>query len=171
MTAMLHHVRLALRALRKNPSFTAIAVLTLAVGIGATAAMFRVVEGVLLRPLNYPNASRIVQLSTSQRGRAFPRLTGPDLVDITAGASSLDRLSFYAGGELGVQLPAHADFAATYFVSPQFFSVLGVLPSLGRDFTLDDASRAALVGVAFAERNFASGAAALGETLRVEGVA
>jgi putative ABC transport system permease protein len=167
---MLHHVRLALRALRKNPSFTAIAVLTLAAGIGATAAMFSVVEGVLLRPLNYPNASRIVQLSTSRQGRTFPRLTGPDLADITETASGFERVSFYFGGEMGVQLASHADFAGTYFVAPQFFSVFGVAPAPGRDFSDTDVNRSAVVSLAFAQRNFGSSVRALSQTLRVEGV-
>src|SRR5262245_25843953 len=163
-------IRLALRTLRNSPTFTAIAVLTLAVGIGATAAMFSVVEGVLLRPLDYPNASRIVQLNTSRQGRAFPRLTGPDLVDITASASRLERVSFYYGGEMGVQLASHADFAGTYLVSPTFFRVFGLAPALGRDFSDDDANRSAVVSMAFAQRNFGSPAAALEQTMRVEGV-
>jgi putative ABC transport system permease protein len=168
---MFHHLRLALRTLKTSPFFAAVAVMTLAVGIGATTAMFSIVEGVLLRPLAYANPSRIVQLNTTQRGRTFPRLTGPDLVDIGAGASRLDDVSFYMGGELGVQLPSHADFAATYFVSPRFFSVFGVPPALGRDFTFDDPSRAAIISGAFAQRNFATVTTALGQTLRVEGVA
>ena len=173
-------IRLALRTLRNSPSFTAIAVLTLAVGIGATAAMFSVVEGVLLRPLDYPNASRIVQLNTSRQGRTFPRLTGPDLVDITASASRLERVSFYYGGEMGVQLASHADFAGTYLVSPTFFRVFGVAPASGRDLVpddlnrsavvSDDSNRSAVVSIAFAQRNFGSPAAALEQTMRVEGV-
>ena len=171
MISVLHHVRLALRALAKSPSFAVIAVLTLAVGIGATTAMFTVVEGVLLRPLNYPNASRIVQLNTSRQGRTFPRVTGPDLVDITAAASEFERVSFYYGGEMGVQLATHADFAGTYLVSPQFLSVFGAAPAFGRDFSDEDASRSAVVSMGFAERNFGTAAAALTQTLHVEGVA
>jgi putative ABC transport system permease protein len=168
---MFDDLRLALRTLRKSPSFTAIAVLTLGAGIGAATTMFSIVEGVLLRPLDYANPSRIVQLNTSQRGRAIPRLTGPDLADITGGVSALERINFYVGGEMGVQLPQHADFAGAYLVSPGFFTVFGVAPAQGRDFTPDDANRAAVVGAAFAHRNFGSDASALGQTLRVEGVA
>src|SRR5262249_53065722 len=103
-STMSDELRYALRTLRNNPSFAAVAILTVALGVGANTAMFSVVEGVLLKPLDYPNASRIVQLNTSfpQRGRSFPRVTGPDAVDIRAGASLFEQVSFYAGGQLGV---------------------------------------------------------------------
>src|SRR5258708_20537522 len=97
---MLHELRYALRTLRNNPSFSTIAVLTLALGIGANTAMFSVVNGVLLRPLDYPNASRIVQLKTSDlnKGRSFPRLSVPDFADIRSAASSLEQVDFYYVG-------------------------------------------------------------------------
>jgi len=116
---MFHELRYALRALKNDPAFAAIAVLTLALGIGANTAMFSVVNGVLLRPLDYPNASRIVQLNTSypQRGRSFPRVTGPDVVDIRSGASALEEVSFYYGGEMGVQMADHAEFAGRCLVT------------------------------------------------------
>src|SRR5438132_13352585 len=160
---MVQELRYALRALKHNPSFAAIAVLTLALGIGANTAMFSVVNGVLLRPLDYPNASRIVQLSTSLRGRVFARPTGPDVVDIRAGASALEQVSFYYGGEMGVQMADHAEFAGTYLVTPNFFSIFGVATAFGRGFEGGQAAqRSAIVGLPFAERNFGSAAAALG---------
>ena len=170
---MFQDLRYALRTLGKNPSFSAIAVLTLALGVGANTAMFSVVNGVLLRPLEYPNAARIVQLNTSnpQRGRQFPRVTGPDLVDIRDTAATLDTVSFYSGGNIGVQMADHAEFAGTFLVTPDFLTVFGVAPALGRSFAVDDAERSAIVGLPFAQRNFGSGEAALGQTLRVEGVA
>jgi hypothetical protein len=87
------------------------------------------------------------------------------------GASTLEQVGFYFGGEVGVQMPHHADFAATYFVTPNFFAVFGVEPTLGRTFAIDDAQRAALIGASLADRSFGSSASALGQTLRVEGVA
>jgi putative ABC transport system permease protein len=170
---MSHELRYALRTLKNNPSFAAVAILTLALGIGANTAMFSVVNGVLLRPLDYPNASRIVQLNTSypQRGRSFPRVTGPDLVDIRAETTALEQVSFYYGGQMGVQMADHAEFVGTYFVTPNFFPLFGIAPAIGRAFTLDDATRAAIVSLPFAQRNFGSGTAAFGQTLRMEGVA
>src|SRR5258708_27086046 len=169
---MLHELRYALRTLRNNPSFSTIAVLTLALGIGANTAMFSVVNGVLLRPLDYPNASRIVQLKTADlhKGRSWPRLCGPDFVDVRSGASALEQVNFYWGGEVGVQMADHAEFVSTYLVTPGFFRVFGVAPAFGRGFEISDARRGAIVGLPFAQRNFGSGAAALGQALHMEGV-
>ena len=169
---MVDELRYALRLLKNNPSFAAIAVLTLALGIGANTAMFSVVNGVLLQPLDYPNASRIVQLNTfyPQRGRSFPRVTGPDIVDIRADGSALEQVSFYYGGEMGVQIADQAEFVGTYLVTPNFFAVFGVAPTFGRGFEANDVQRGAIVSLPFAERNFGSGAAALGQTLHMERV-
>ena len=130
---MFYELRYTLRTLKNNASFTAIAVLTLALGIGANTAMFGVVNGVLLRPLDYPNASRIVQLKTSflQEGRSIPRLTGPDFVDVRSGASAVEQMSFYWGGEMGVQLADHAEFVGTYFVTPKLALGYSRLLSIG----------------------------------------
>jgi putative ABC transport system permease protein len=170
---MFHELRYALRTLKNNPSFAAIAVLTLALGIGANTAMFSVVNGVLLRPLDYPNASRLVQLRTSdvRTGRSFPRLSGPDFVDIQSGASALEQMNYYWGGEVGVQVADHAEFVGTYMVTPNFFSVFGMSPAFGRGFEMSDAKRGAMVSLPFAERNFGSGAAAIGRTIHMEDVA
>jgi putative ABC transport system permease protein len=170
---MLYELRYALRALKHNPSFTAIAVLTLALGIGANTAMFSVVNGVLLRPLGYPNASRIVQLKTSftREGRSIPRVTGPDLIDIRTGTSTLEGASFYYGGELGVQMADHAEFVGTYLVAPNYFGVFGVEPVFGRTFEQRDARQSAVVSLPFAQRNFGSGVSALGQTIHMEGQA
>jgi putative ABC transport system permease protein len=168
---MSNDLRYALRTLKANPAFAAVAVLTLALGVGANTAMFSVVNGVLLRPLDYPNAARIVQLNTSQRGRVFARMTGPDLVDVRAAATVLEDVCFYAGGQLGVQAGDRAEFAGAYLVTPNFFTVFGVTPAFGRGFTADDVLRGAIVSLPFAQRNFGGGASALGGTLRMEGVA
>src|SRR5258708_39820833 len=97
---MFPDLRYAVRTLRITRSSSTFAVLTLALGIGPNTATFSVVNGVLPRPLDYPTASRIVQLKTSdlKKGRSFPRLSGPDFADIRSGASALEQVNFYYGG-------------------------------------------------------------------------
>ncbi len=97
MRNLLHDLRYGVRTLGKSPGFAAIAIVTLALGIGATTAMFSVVDGVLLKPLRYRDADRIVALSTlfTDRGRAIPRITGGDYLDLRA-----DRNTFEVDREL-----------------------------------------------------------------------
>src|ERR671921_2576134 len=99
-------LRYAVRALRRAPAFAVMAVLTLALGIGATTTIFGVVNGVLLEPLPYPGANRIVLVATRwlDSGRITPRLSGGDLQDIARDGSVFDAVSAVYGGEIGVQL-------------------------------------------------------------------
>jgi putative ABC transport system permease protein len=169
----MRNVIYALRTLRYNPGFAIVAVLTLALAVGANTAMFSVVDGVLLRQLPYRNAGRIVAVNTSwpQKGKTIPRVTGPDIMDIRDSAQAFENLSFYYGGEVGVQLANHAEFTGTVWVTPEFFAVFGDSPVFGRLFQPDDGKRAAIVALPFATRNFGSGAAALGQVVHIEGVA
>src|SRR5260370_10520363 len=94
-------VRSAMRTLRNNPTFTLVAVLTLALGIGANTAIFSVVHGVLLAPLRYPDAGRIVSLNTlfRQTGHLTRRLTGGDLVDIRNDTQRFAAISYHFLGQ------------------------------------------------------------------------
>ncbi len=170
---LLRDIRFALRMLRKNPGFTAVAVLTLALGIGASTAMFTILDGVLLKPLRYPDAARIVALNTHWKdsGKESPRTTGGDLMDLRQEIESFEAFSYYHGGELGVQLPGSAEFTGVYEVDPEFFHVFRISPLAGRLFNPEDAGRSAAVGPGFAERNFGSTQNALGQTLHIEGTA
>ncbi|HEY6392687.1 MAG TPA: ABC transporter permease [Bryobacteraceae bacterium] len=153
----------ALRSLRKNPGFAIIAVLTLALGIGANTAIFSIVNGVLLSPLRYPDADRIVALATP----STPRISGGDLMDIRADGQIFDALSYYYGGEMGVQVPRGAEFTGIFFVNPDFFRVFGVRPLYGRWLEPGDLDRAAVISLPFAERNFGNAASALGNKLSI----
>jgi predicted permease len=163
---------LALRTLRRSPGFTAVAILTLAVGIGASAAMFTVIDGVLLKPLPYPDPGRIVAINTywTDSGKQSPRTAGGDIMQIRENPALFEAFTFYHGGEFGVQLPSKAEFVGAYEVDPEFFHVFGIVPAAGRLFNTSDAGHSAAVGFDFAERNFGSAEKTLGQTLHVEGV-
>ncbi len=168
--ALWQDLRYAIRTLAKNPGFAFVAVLTLALGIGANTAIFSIINGVLLSPLRYPDADRIVTVSTAwkQTGKQTPRLTGGDLLDIRSGSQVFEALSYYFGGELGVQLRDRAEFTSTFFVNPEFFRIFGVQPAAGRLLENSDVDRAVIVSLPFAERNFGSAPGALGQTVRIE---
>jgi putative ABC transport system permease protein len=131
-------VRYALRMLAKRPAFTLVAVFTLAVGIGANTAIFSVVNGVLLRPLPYPEPDRIVRLwEQSQRGTRID-VSHPNFVDWRAAAGSFDGFAEYGGGTETVLGGQEAVFADVYTVSDGFFRVFGVAPALGRTFVPEE---------------------------------
>jgi putative ABC transport system permease protein len=171
MSQFLRDVRYGLRTLARSPGFTATAIATLALGIGATTAMFTVVDGVLLKPLRYRDADRIVALSTvfTNRGRSIPRLTGGDFVDIRADRDAFESIASYYGGEVGIQVADRAEFVGAMLTDTEFMNIFAVVPLAGRLFSADDAQRAAIVNLAFATRNFGSGESAVGRPLHLEG--
>lgn len=165
----LTELRYAFRALWRTPTFTVIAVATLALGIGATAAIFAVVNGVLIRSLPYPDPDRIVSVQTRfpEEGRQIPRATGGDWEDLRQHSAFAAAASYY-GGEMGVELGDRAEFQHVYFVTPRFFSVFGIQPAFGRDLREADAKQSAVVSESFARQHYGSPAAALGKRLSVE---
>jgi predicted permease len=144
--------------------------LTLALGIGANTAVFSVLDGVVLKPLRYPDPSRIVTVLNrwTDSGEMTASLAGGDEIDIGASKSAFEAVAYYHGGEVGVQLTDHAEFVGMQLVHPDFFRVFGLSPASGRLFNHEDARRSAIVSLAFAQRNFASPAAALGHSVFIE---
>ncbi len=171
VTILRNDLRFAARELRKHPTFTVTAVLTLALGIGANAAVFTVVERVLLAPLPYSNAERLVMLEThwDETGKTTPRVTGPDAADVREQTRSLEAVSLYSGGSLGVQLQGHAAYTVVTIADANFPRVFGLKPVAGRLYSDADAKHAALVSERFARDNFGKPEAAVGQVMRVEG--
>jgi predicted permease len=140
-------LRYAVRTLRKQPGFTAAAVLTLAVGIGSNAAIFTVVNAVLLRPLPFPGSDQLVAVYTRYlpaTGYDFPyfSLSGPEFADVR---SRVDAFAGIAAYDFSFRNLTGADGEAervlTMPVTSQFFDVLGIRPARGRTFTEDEAQR------------------------------
>src|SRR5277367_1480434 len=132
------HLRHALRQLRNRPGFTAITVLTLALGIGATTAIFSVVYGVLLRPLPYPQPDRIVHLWELDRTGSPMNVAEPNFVDLRTASKSFAALAETSSEETTITGGSEPTRATGAVVSRDFFKVLGVSPLLGRGFSAED---------------------------------
>jgi hypothetical protein len=164
-------LRSVLRSLVKAPGFTGVAVATLALGIGANAAVFSVVDAVLLRPLPYPESDRIVLLGRA--GPAFVRFrtdvgfeVWPDEVRESRAFASIGAAES-GGVNLGAERPVRVRAAR---VTPDFFRVLGVEPILGRTFTAEDvegAGRLAVLGHALWRSRFGADPSIVGRTIRL----
>src|SRR5262245_27454524 len=163
-------VRYALRTLAKSPGFTFAVIAILGIGIGANTAMFTVLNGVVLKPLAYPDADRIVRVQTrsATTGRMPEAMPGGDEIDIRRLDGLFDALAYYHGGAMGVQAADRAEFDSVRFVHPDFFRVFGVPPLAGRIFSLRDAQQSVIVGAAFARRNFGTADAALERAIFIE---
>lgn len=135
MNGLLQDLRYALRQLRKSPGFAAVAVITLAVGIGATAAVFSVIDAVVLRPFPYNNVSRIVDVQTSSGGDSHQPISWPAYREIRRLSTSFEALAGYEdywGLTLSVgKLDRYLNVTQG---SDNFFDVFGVQPLLGRTF-------------------------------------
>jgi len=163
-------LRYALRGLARSPGFTAVAVLTLALGIGANTSMFTVVNAVMLRPLPFPHAERLVSLYEENlaRGGRFS-FSHPNFLDQRDRNHTFENLAAFT--DTTTTLTGHGD--ATVLggssVTATFLPTLGVAPALGRNFSADEdrpgGARVALVSHAFWQSRLGGRADALGETL------
>ncbi len=134
----MNDLKFAFRQLVKNPGFTAVAVLTLALGIGAATAIFTVVYGVLLLPLPYENPSQIVQMWEVNALGQKMNFADPNFEDIRAQSRSLQGLAEYGTGPMSVSGVAEPTRTAVASVSRDFFAVMRVEPVFGRGFAAED---------------------------------
>ena len=136
-------LRYAARGLVKNPGVPAIIVLTLALGIGATTAIFSVVYGVLLRPLPYPDSNRIMAVfEVTSKGRPS-RLADPNFDDFRDQNRSFQAIAKYNDYVVSVSGASQPTRTTVANVSPDFLKVFGIQPILGRDFSASDAKKGA----------------------------
>src|SRR4051794_17545734 len=176
----MNDLKFAFRQLRKSPGFTLVAVLTLALGIGANTAIFSVVEGVLMRPLPFPNAERLVRiyealdengarsgtLNLSDRTVARFREFGRDIFEDVAGGTGDASVVSINAGSTPQTVPAAR-------VTSNFFDVLGLPPSQGRSFTnkegTDQAANVAIISDDFWRNTLNSRRDVLGSTIGIDG--
>jgi len=138
METLIKDIRHGVRSLLARPGFTALAVFTLALGIGACTAIFSVVDGVLLRPLPYPDAERIVQLREVNSKGTQIQFAEPNFRDVRARSHTLEAVAQYNGELITVTGGSEPVRALTYAVSGDFFRVLGTQPLVGRQFAPDE---------------------------------
>src|SRR5467141_2282382 len=132
METLFKDIRFGVRSLLKRRGFTSIAVITLALGIGACTAIFSVVDGVLLRSLPYPEAERLVELrEVNAAGRPIS-FAEPNFLDVRGSSNTLEGVAEYSGGTTTVTGGSEPDRAITSRVSGDFFRVLATQPFLGR---------------------------------------
>ena len=174
LDSLLQDLRYGARMLRKNPAFTAIAVLTLALGIGANTAIFSVVQGVLLSPLPYDQPDRLVMIMESNPRFAHVWISYPNFQDWQRNAQSFLQMAAFM--QQGYDLtnpgtPEHVDGSA---VTAGFFSTLGVRPTLGREFSAQEdqhgGARALIISDRLWKNRFAQDPQVLGKPATLDGV-
>jgi putative ABC transport system permease protein len=136
-----HDVRYGARMLHRRPMFAAVAIATLALGIGATTAIFSAVHGVLLEPLPYPAPDRLVKISgvdTRRDGIALLNVSVPDVADFSRSARSFEAIGAHNHGGHFTVTGGEAERVARLLVTSGYFRALGTVPALGRLFTPDD---------------------------------
>ena len=157
MDGLIQDLRHGFRVLWKNRIFTFVSVLTLLLGIGASTAIFSVVNGVLLRPLSYPKPEQIVRVwEADAKGRRM-QFADPNLEDMRAQVQSLQGMAAMSSGEVTVSVDNAPDRVRVAYVSADFFPVIGVQPLMGRLFAPEEqrfgAAPAVLVSHSFWQRH------------------
>jgi putative ABC transport system permease protein len=173
-------VRYALRTLRKNPGFTLVCVLTLGLGIGASTAIFSVVNGVLLRPLPYPNHERLVRIGERHPisnglgagGQEFAHATYANFNDIARAAKTVENLSAFREWGFNLTGDGEPEQVMGALVSGEFFAALGSKPELGRTLEPEDDveggdNHVAVLSYALWQRRFGADGGIVGKTLRI----
>jgi predicted permease len=177
MQTLWQDLRYGARTLLKKPGFTLIAILTLALGIGANTAIFTIVNAVLLRPLPYPESERLVEI-----GRVFSgsdsagALNGPKFVFLRDHAQSFEAIAGDTrGSDLYLSDGGEAEYVGQQRVTADFFRTLGVAPAVGRGFTAEEdgpsGERVVILGAELWRRRFGADGEIIGRKIALSGVA
>ena len=173
MDNLLQDVRYGIRTLIRQPGFAATAILTLALGIGATTAIFSVVNAVVLRPMPFDDPDRVMVVTNLnlKTGTRNSTISGPDFFDWRAQSRSFEVLSYYTGvDETSVTINNVSDYTAVVDVAPGYFEAFGATALAGRLFTPDElrpgsGSDAVVITDAYWRRQFGSDPRAIGSTI------
>ncbi|HTT32683.1 MAG TPA: ABC transporter permease, partial [Methylomirabilota bacterium] len=173
MNALLQDLRFAFRMLRQAPMFAAIAILTLALGIGANTALFSVVNGVLLNPLAYPKAGQLVAIYGKTPGIEHAPINYPNFLDWQRDTQTFSSMAMYRNQDYTFVGTGEGERLRGYMISADFFSTQGVTPVLGRTFRPEDdqagAAPVVILGGGFWKRKFGASLEIAGKTMTLNG--
>ena len=173
METLLQDLRYGFRMLAKSPGFTAIAILTLALGIGANTALFSVVNGVLLNPLAYPQSGQLVAVYGKHSRIRSSADYYLNFLDWQRDTQTFSSMAMYRNQDYNFIGTSQAERLSGYMISADFFSTLGVTPILGRTFRPDDdhlgAAPVVILGGGFWKRRFGSSLDILGKSIILNG--
>ncbi|HKT80048.1 MAG TPA: ADOP family duplicated permease, partial [Vicinamibacterales bacterium] len=170
-----HDVRFSLRQLRRSPIFALVAIVTLALGIGANSAIFALVDATLLRPLPFSDPDRLVLIREISDGGRRSGVSAPNLLDWQARSRSFDRLGGYVpavGGVVMAGADGLAEDVPRQWVRAGIFEALGVVPIAGRTFQQDDVAtraNAVVLSETFWQSRFNRDPGVIGRAIRLDG--
>jgi predicted permease len=178
MGSVVWDLRYSLRSLARNPGFTAVVVIVLALGIGANTAIFTVIDSVLLKPLPYPDPGRLVKIWGRFTGIGIPDdrnwISGPEFKDFERLNRSFSGLAAMSGASFNISPGGMPERVDGFAVSASFFPMLGVKPEVGRLFTREEETpgrdRVVLISHGLWQRRFAKDPGLVDRTMRVNGV-
>lgn len=178
LETLLQDLRFGARMLRKNPGFTAVAVITLALGIGANTAIFSLMDSVLVRELSVRNPSQLVEVTPADRNGEKVQMSFPMYEELQRRQQVFSgTFAYWGDAVLNVEANGLLSRSDIWAVDGSFFSELGVPPLLGRFIVPSDVNlhrgapaQVAVIGYGFWQRQFGGDPSAIGKTLRVEGV-
>ncbi len=173
MAAVIEDLRFAGRMVRRAPGFAVVAVATLGLGIGASTALFSVVNGVLLEPLPYVDAGRLVAVYAKTAGFERAPVTYLNFLDWQREARTFESMAIYRNEDHNITGGAQAERVAGQMISAGFFPTLGVRPVLGRTFDAGDdrvgAAPVAILGGGYWRRKFGGSRGVIGSTVLLDG--
>ena len=175
MTSLLHDLRYALRTLNASRGFAVVSILTLALGIGVTSTMFSVVNTLLLRPLPFRDAERLVALrgSRASTGGSEIPISYADFLDWRSRSKTLEDAAIVTNRDYTLSTGEEPEYVDAQGISANLFTLLGVSPMLGRSFRVDEdrpgAERVVILSHALWQRRFAKSPKVIGSAVRLDG--
>ncbi len=173
MTTLSRDLIYAFRTLLKSPGFAAIAILTLALGIGANTALFSVVNGVLLNPLPYPHSDQLVAVYAKTSGVDQGPVVYLNFLDWRRDTRTFSSMAIYRNQDYNFTAPTQSERLTGYMISADFFSALGVKPVVGRTFVFEDdqigAAPVVILGGSFWNREFGGSPDVIGKSIVLNG--